>query len=414
MSSSVFDLVIFGSTGVTGRQVVRQIHSRANDLGLKWAVAGRHPDRIKARLAEIDISATVLPVDVGDAEAVAAVVDHSTAIANLVGPYARHGAAIYTACALSGTHQVDVCGEIDWLADIPANVHALAQESGAKIVHTAGFESLPFDLMTLLAATNLASVRAEALAEIDVAISVLRDPPIVRPTDLISGGTFLSGTDALRRGPHRANRDSRVLDRRGHVEVPFDLTSRLHQGTGQWIGPLLPSPYINPAIAQKTASLLRDQQPGLFADRYLYREGLVAEGLLPGLPPALGARWLSSAQQGNALLTSSPTAWRTLVADLAERIGPSSGDGPDEDHLEGWAWRLDGRATSTGGHHLDVVVRGQGHPGYRSTGNLVAEAALLLAGDGASGPGGLLTPASAFGVDSIAAFERAGMTIEIA
>ena len=412
MPDREFDLVVLGSTGVTGRQVLRYLADRADSADVRWAVAGRDQARIEEGLAAIGLDVPVLVVDLLDHAPVDELARRTRVVANLVGPYARYGQPVYEACADAGTHQVDVCGEVDWLRDRIAQLHAVAEHSGARIVTTAGFEALPFDLAALMAAEVTLARWDEPLADMDVAITVDRDPPVMLPVDLVSGGTLVSGADAIRRGAHAATGDARLLDETAHDPLPFDLAPRRHPATGAWLGPLVPSPYINPVIAHRTAALTRNGGAMCFDDSYRFRDGLVTAGLFPAVPDAIAAGWLSAAQAAGSLLTTAPEATRGLVADLMERLGPVPGQGPDDARLEGWSWRLDGRATTVSGRTLDVVVEGEGHPGYRSTGNLVGEAALLLA-EGGDDRGGIVTPAIAFGTTSIPRFESAGVTMAV-
>src|SRR5207344_1397243 len=113
----------------------------------------------------------------------------------------------------------------------------------------------------------------------------------------VSGGTVRSGTEALRRGAGAgaAVGDVRVLDPRPHAVTPLDLQPWRHPVDGRWLGPLLPTPYINPAIVHRTVGLLGDDCP-LFSADFRYRDGLVAERLVPGIPAPLTAAWLSGLQ----------------------------------------------------------------------------------------------------------------------
>lgn len=411
MPAPELDIVVLGATGVTGRQVVRYLAERVGETTLSWGVAGRDPERLRQVLDECDAGAELIEVNTDRPETVRSMAERCRVVANLVGPYVRHGAVVYAACVAAGTDQIDVCGEVDWLRDRIGELHEAAVESGARIVATAGFEALPFDLLTWYAAERLLATAGEPLADIDVAITVHRDPPITRPADLVSGGTLVSGADAIRRGTHAATGDARLLDPQPHEALAFDLVPRRHSGSGAWIGPLVPSPYINPVVVHRTAALARDRSMALFAPGLRYRDGLVAAGLFPLVPAALGASWLSAAHAAGSALTAAPASVRSMVADMIEAVGPGAGEGPDDARLAGWSWRLDARAQGSGGHVLDVTATGSGHPGYRSTANLVGEGALLLAESPDEGPGGILTPAAAFGTAGPARFERAGLRI---
>src|SRR4051812_12651878 len=111
-----FDVVLFGPTGVTGREVARHLARRAPELGLRWAVAGRDRRRVDAALNAVGAQPDgVLPADVADRPSIDAMVASASVVANLVGPYARYGEPVYAACAEHGTDQLDLTGETDWL-----------------------------------------------------------------------------------------------------------------------------------------------------------------------------------------------------------------------------------------------------------------------------------------------------------
>ena len=405
-----FDVVVLGATGATGRQVVRYMGERCREAGLSWAVAGRDVDRCRAALtvaAADDVP--VLDLDVTDHGAVERVVARAGVIANVVGPYARFGRHVYDVCAATGTDQVDVCGEIDWLAEQVRDVHSVAVQTGSRIVVACGFESLPFDLVSFALAREASKVWSEPLASIEIAITVNPDPPVVRLHDIVSGGTVRSGTEALRRGAGAgaAAGDVRVLDPRPHDVAPLDLQPWRHPVDGRWLGPLLPTPYINPAIVHRTAGLLGDDGP-LFSADFRYRDGLVAERLVPGIPAPLTAAWLSGLQVMSNFLGSQTSAIGDAVAAGFEAFGPRPGESPSEAHLAGWTWRLDAVGTTMEGNTCRGAVVGAGHPGYRSTAWLVAEAALVLATTVNDSAGGVLTPAVAFAGTDLECWRRAG------
>jgi short subunit dehydrogenase-like uncharacterized protein len=407
-SRAEFDIVVLGATGATGREVVRYMAERAPQAGVSWAVAGRDVDRCRATLAaSAATEVPVLDLDVTDRAAVERVVDSAGVVANLVGPYARFGRHVYDVCAATGTDQVDVCGEIDWLAEQVPDVHDVAQQTGSRIVTACGFESLPFDLVNLALAREASARWGEPLASNEVAIAVNPDPPVVRLHDIVSGGTLRSGAEALRRGAGSSMADVRVLDPRPHDATPLDLQPWRHPVDGRWLGPLLPTPYINPAIVYRTVGLLAGDD-SWFAEDFRYRDGLAAERLVPGVPAPLIAAWLSGLQVLSGFLGSRPSAIGNAVAAGFEAFGPRPGEAPSEAHLAGWTWRLDAVGTTAGGNRCRAAVAGSGHPGYRSTARLVAEAALVLATTEPGAAGGVLTPAVAFAATNLDHWRRAG------
>jgi short subunit dehydrogenase-like uncharacterized protein len=408
-----YDIVVLGASGATGREAVRYLAGRVPEVGASWAVAGRDERRCRDVLAAAGaVDVPVLEVDVTVRSAVEAIVERAAVVANLVGPYARFGAHVYDVCAATGTDQVDVCGEIDWLADEIRQVHATAERTGSRIVVACGFEALPFDLATYAVAKALWSDWGEPLASAQIAITVTPHPSVVGLADVVSGGTVRSGADAIRRGAVSATRDVRLLDPRPHEAIPLDLRPWRHPIDGRWLGPLLPTPYINPAIVYRTAGL-SSASGALFSDDFQYRDGLVADQLIPGVGGIWTSAWLSALQVMSTMLSDRPSPVNDIVADAVEALGPAPGEGPAPAHLAGWTWHLDAVGTTIGGHVGHASVAASGHPGYRSTAGLVAEAALVLAQTGRRRGGGVLTPALALGDTAMARWRRAGCLFQI-
>ena len=158
-----FDLVLFGATGFTGRLVAEVLHAassgpRAREAGLRWALAGRDRTRLEALRGELGTQAPVLVADAHDAGTLGALVRRAAVVVTTVGPYQRHGEALVTACAEAGTDYVDLCGEPLWMARMIDRLQAPAAASGARIVFSCGFDSVPFDL-GVLALQRLAQSR---------------------------------------------------------------------------------------------------------------------------------------------------------------------------------------------------------------------------------------------------------------
>ena len=143
------DVIVFGATGFTGRLVAEYLQrTLGSDGGVRWALAGRQA----ARLAEVrnaigaDPALPLLTADASDAAGMAALVRQARVVISTVGPYQRYGEALITACAEAGTDYVDLCGEPLWMAAMIPRLQGPAQASGARIVFSCGFDSIPFDL----------------------------------------------------------------------------------------------------------------------------------------------------------------------------------------------------------------------------------------------------------------------------
>lgn len=409
-----WDVVLFGATGVTGREVARYLGRRADELGITWAAAGRDETRVAASVASVGADPDgILQADTDDRRSIEAMAASAGVIINLVGPYARHGEAVYQACIDQGIVELDLTGELDWLTSMLARHQSAAEAAGARIVPTCGFEALPFDLAARYAAQAAFDRFGQPVVEVDIAFTTTSAAAVRRPADAISGGTWASALGMLRRGNAGGGGDAAALDPPEHHDGPrrYEMRPRRHGGTGAWLAPMIPSPLLNPPVAHRSAALLRSDGDPAFSPRYRYREGMVVGG---PLGPVVAAS-VAGGQLGFAALGRAPGPVRQSAAAVLERVGPKSGQGPRPEDLDRWSYRLDVRALTEGGQTLDVVAEGVGHPGYRSTATLVAEAALILANDGSDVPNrsGFLTPATALGLRHLGRFAAAGLTFQV-
>ncbi|HUW01166.1 MAG TPA: saccharopine dehydrogenase NADP-binding domain-containing protein [Acidimicrobiales bacterium] len=415
-----FDVVLYGPTGVTGREVARHLARRAPALGLTWAVAGRSSERMSETLDMVGADPdAMLIADSADQRSIDTMVGSATVVANLVGPYARYGEPVYDACARLGRAELDLTGEVDWVRTMINRHEPSATASGARIVPTAGFESLPFDLGARLAAETAYERHGSPVVRVDVACRTESTGSLSGMSDAVSGGTYTSGVEALRRGGADGFTDAHLLDpATSSASGGYRIRPRRHSGTNEWLAPMVPSPFLNPPVAHRSAALLRAEGSATFAHDYEYVEGTVVASILPGsaraaAPAVAGA--LSAFQTGFGLVGRAPAAVRGPIADFATRIGPKPGEGPPVEKLDDWTYRLDVRATCASGRHVDVVVEADGHPGYKSTATMVGEAALLMADPNVELPAGsgFLTPSTALGIDHLDRFSEAACRFSV-
>ena len=140
-----YDIIVWGATGFTGKLVTRYMEQNYTQGNLKWAVAGRN----KSKLNSLGLSEeNILIADSDDQESIDQLVQKTRVILTAVGPYARYGSGLVAACAKHGTHYCDLTGEVYWMRRMIEEYSSMAKDSGAKIVHTCGFDSIPSDLGT--------------------------------------------------------------------------------------------------------------------------------------------------------------------------------------------------------------------------------------------------------------------------
>ncbi len=420
VSDRDLDIVVFGATGVTGRRVASYLAERAADTDLRWAAAARDAGKAERMLgaAGVDPSETIV-ADVSDPRSLAAMASRARVVLNLVGPYTLHGRPVIEACVAGGAHYADLTGEIPFVRRMIDEFDGAAAAAGVKIVQVCGFEALPPDLLTLLAAEAALERFGEGLQAVDLEVTMKPPGGLPRPSDGMSGGTFqsisaLMGDEdaALTTDPAALIGDQAAAPI-GRRVSPIGRTPR-RGSQGAVIAPMAPAPFINPAVIQRTAALIA-KADGRPAQPFRYREGMVLSGGTASLP----ARWgvagaLSATQIGLRGAAGASPAVRRRLASVLERVGPASGFGPAEGRLEGWEWAMSVNARTVGANHISAHVHAEGHPGYLATARMLGEAGMLLAEDGATPErAGCLTPAGALGTAHVDRFERARLRFSV-
>ncbi|MBA2631207.1 MAG: saccharopine dehydrogenase NADP-binding domain-containing protein, partial [Thermoleophilaceae bacterium] len=254
MAGKDLDVVVFGATGITGRQVAAYLQERAAETGATWAPAARDPSKLQRVLAEVGVSAPEAVVaDLADPPSLLAMATRARVVLNLVGPYTLHGRPVLEACVGGGAHYADLSGEIPFVRETVRALNDRAEAAGVKLAQICGFEALPPDLAVLLACERAEDRFGEGLADVDLRVTFTTPPGIPRPSDAISGGTLQSlaeaaGADdasvltdpaALIDDPLRAEAVRRVS--------PISVTPRRGDGAAV-VAPMAPAAFINPAV----------------------------------------------------------------------------------------------------------------------------------------------------------------------
>lgn len=433
MAAKKFDLILFGATGFTGKQTLLHL-AQWVPANFKWTIAGRNREKLEALLPLCDEAQSlpaVLVADASDEDAIDSLVKSSRVIVQLAGPYAEHGEPFIASAARHGTHYLDLSGEIAWVRTMIERYHDAAVASKAKIVPVSGFEALPFDLGALFVAQKLFEQTGERATSVEVNVS-FRGPPAFRPRDVLSGGTMASikgmlqadheGSLAMFSDPAILVADEREAERVREAH-PYDLRERYDDALQSWLAPTVPAPFVNPPIVYRTMSLLGSSKSAPFARTCGYREALLMKSFFPVsivqrlLGAVISGAFISvvNSSRRNSKLDQTGRAMLRQVLDL---IGPVSGQGPSEKHLNNSGYALHMSATADSGASVTAHATASGHPGYKSTAMLIAEAALALAGSGAPGGKalprryGVITPAAAFGLAAQASWERAGLRFD--
>jgi short subunit dehydrogenase-like uncharacterized protein len=413
-------VVVFGATGITGRGVAAHLAERAGSNELKWAAAGRDPEKIGRVLGELGVEAPeTIQADVGDAGSLQAMAERTAVVLNMVGPYTLHGEPVIEACIAGGAHYMDLTGEIPFVRGMIERAGDRAAQAGVKIVNVAGFEALPPDLLVLLAAETARERWSEELALADLDAELPLPDGKLRASDIVSGGTLQSLAEILTVDNAADAADSAALileeeqAQRVRAASPIAISPRFN-AQGDVVTPMTPSPFINPAVIHRTAALIAAEEGRVF-NPFRYREGIA----IPGGTATMPLRYLAGAGLGGTqaairgLLRARPSV-RRQAAGAMRRYLPSSGFGPTGERMADWTWRMAVNAKTVGGHHVRVDLDGDGQPGYLATAKMLAEAGMLLSEEGATPErSGFLTPAAALGAGQLDRFRHAGVRIEV-
>ncbi|WP_419809915.1 saccharopine dehydrogenase family protein [Sphingomonas sp.] len=380
-----FDVIVYGATGFTGRLVAEYLTQTG---ATRWAMAGRSA----AKLAEVrdligaPADLALIVADADDLASLKAMAARAEVVLTTVGPYQLYGSALVGACAAAGTAYVDLCGEPAWMRHMIDAHHQEAQRTGARIVFSCGFDSIPFDLGVL---------KLQEAAKVRFGKPAARVKGRVRKMQ----GGFSGGTAAsLKATLAAAAKEPSLLKL---LASPFALTpgfSGPHQPTGlipeydstlgAWVAPFVMAP-INTKNVHRTNFLLGHP----YGEDFRYDEMMVA--------PGVGDMAKAAAE---AIAKINP---------FAGDKGPKPGEGPSKEDRDNGSYDLLFVGLE-GEQRIDCVVTGDRDPGYGSTSKMIAETALALAEGGGTGRGGVWTAGALLGTglaDRLQA--KAGLTFTV-
>ena len=377
------DLVLHGATGFVGVLTAKHLRDHGGDARI--ALSGRSKDKLEALRAKLAVDWPVLVTDAASAQDVERLAESTTAVATTVGPYAKYGHPLVQACARAGTHYADLTGEVPFVRDSAAENHKVAVDSGARIVHATGFDSVPSDLGVWLLHEQVAADGAGTLGDTVLVVRSLKGG--------ISGGTVDSMrtiVDAVKadRSLRSVMADPYALSPDRAAEPDGDerdvMTPTRDPLLGQWVAPFVMASYNTRIVRRSNALLGHAYGPG-----FRYRE-VMSVGTTPLAPVLAGG-----VTAGLGLLTAGMALPGTRQ--LLDRVLPKPGEGPSEKTRETGHFRCEVHTVTSTGAHYVATVAAQGDPGYAATAVMFGESGLSLAVDTLPDGGGVLTPAVAMG-----------------
>ena len=370
-SQPSYDLVIFGAASFVGKLIIDYVREAAPE-GLRIAVAGRN----RKKLAALDAPYPMIVADAADADAMAELARSAKVVLTTVGPYNLHGRELVRACAENGTDYVDLCGEVVFVHDSVMELDEVARRSGSRIIHSAGFDSVPSDV-----AVFQLSRMVDELGEVEMVISDLNGG--------VSGGTVASMLDSYQ----AASAEISSPERRQAIRSPFALAPGkssdqrvVATGFRPWDAPFFMAGY-NTRLVRRSAQLLGYGENFNYVEYHRIGSRIRTAGFALGLvliAQLIRQKW------GRAIM---------------RRFLPKPGQGPSKAQREKGGFTVTTTDVDSG---AAVRVRLDMDPGYEGAALMIVEAAFSLL-DGAGTPG-VGTPAT-LGEAYVDRLRNAGMEI---
>jgi len=387
MTEKKFDVVIYGATGFTGKLVVEYMQNKyGSDENISWALAGRSYDKLVSVRDELGVSNDIplLVVDSKDIESITKMVKQTKCVLTTVGPYQLYGSDVVSECANHGTDYVDLCGEPGWMHEQITKLDDVAKESGARIIFSCGFDSIPFDLGVLYLQNEVIKIYGKPASNIRGRVRAMNGE--------FSGGTaasMMATMASLKEKPELFEvlvNPFALSNSFNGPEQPVDSKPMLDEKLGVWVAPFFMAP-INTKNIHRSNMLMNH----MYGEDFCYNE-----------------MWIQgSGEEGKA------------AAEFISKINPlgdapEPGDGPSRESRENGNYDVLFCADISDEIQLHASVQGDMDPGYGSTSKMILESALCLTQDCTDLAGGIYTPAPSMGTKLIKRLEEsAGLTFSI-
>ena len=382
-----FDFVIYGATGFTGKLVVEYALKKYSDDEISWAIAGRNLNKLNDLKDKLNLpdKVGIFEVDSEDQSSIDVLVENTKCVLTTVGPYQLYGDKIIRTCISSGTDYVDLCGEPGWMHKIINECSDDASKSGARVIFSCGFDSIPFDLGVLF-------VQEKTMEKLS------RYAPSVRGRVRAMNGEFSGGTAAsmkatmasLSQNPELLNvliNPHALCEGFQGIQQEDDTKPKYDEDLQTWVAPFFMAP-INTKNIHRSNALMGHK----YGESFMYNE-----------------MWISGpGDEGKAIAD--------MIADtnpIAGDDAPKPGEGPSREKRENGNYDILFCA-DVDEEIIKASVTGDMDPGYGSTSKMITESAICLIKDVPDLEGGIYTPASSLGTKLIRRLEaNAGLTFKI-
>jgi short subunit dehydrogenase-like uncharacterized protein len=402
-----FDLVLYGATGYVGKLTAEYLRQSAR-AGARIALAGRSQTKLSAVRDQIAVDWELISADADDPDSLRALARRTRVVVTTVGPYAKYGMPLVRACAEAGTHYADLTGEVTFVREAIDRYHETAARTGARIVVSCGYDSVPSDLSVYLLYRQTVADNTGELTDTTLVASMRGGA---------SGGTIASvrtqfeavAEDRSRLGllshPYALSPDKSMEPDVGRQsDSTLQRAAAIDPGLDGWVTTFLMAAH-NTKIVRRTNGLLGWP----YGKNFRYRE-VMSAGKSVAAPVFAAAvnGGIAAASVGLVALSRFDAGKRLL-----DRVLPKPGTGPSErTRANGW-FRMKTFAHTTSGAKYLATFAAQGDPGYAATAAMLGEAGLALAFDQLSDIAGVLTPAAAMGEPLTERLRAAGFTITV-
>jgi len=370
-SSAKFDIVVYGATGFTGQLVAEYLatHYAGHDAP-KWAMAGRSLDKLASVRDAVGASADIalIRADASDPSSLQAMIEQTNSVISTVGPYQLYGSELVALCATTGTDYLDLCGEPVWMRQMIDAHEAAAKSSGARIVFSCGFDSVPFELGAFFVQQEAKRVFGAPVSRVKGRVRDMRGT--------VSGGTAASGRATFEAVAKDLSLVSILND-------PFALTPGF-SGAKQPKGN-------RPSYEEDMQSWTAPFMMALINTRNVHRSNM-----LMGFP--YGREFVYDEMVLTGPGEKGEANAKRVMAANSEKTGPNApkpGEGPSKEERENGRYDLLCVAIAPDGRQVRASVKGDRDPGYGSTSKMIAECAICLLRDAPDVPAGIWTPGAA-------------------